>query len=393
MSRGRGTAQHLAGVSAIEIGEGLAGAYCGRWLRLHGAAVGKVEDARSGGDRLRREDLFPDGWRHSTGMTMFAALHAGKESVALDLGAREGVAELRRRIAAADVVVTSLQPDELGALGLRDLVLGDGAGDAVVVSCTPFGLDGPYACYRATDEVSFALGGAMFTFGESGGPPEHCRVPMADYVGGVYGFMSALLGLWAPEAGTVFDVSSQDCLAANLERVTLFYSHLGLIHLRGQGARRYFSGHPGGLYPCQDGYVMVALGHTPISMFALLVERPDLEDHPLFANRRLRQRNPEEFDALVLPWFLAHTAAEIVTRANELTMPFGYVLSPRELLDDAQLAHRGTLVEVEWPDGDGAAPSHAPGLPYRYRDLEQMVAGRQAAPLTVPALATSERSP
>ena len=295
----RGQNTRLSDVVAVELGEGLAAAYCGRWLRLHGATVIKIEDATSGGDRLRREDLTPDGWRRSERRSMFAALHAGKESVSLDYGSDEGQSELHDQLFRADVVISSFTRDELLERGLSEALF-DLPGERVAVSCTPFGLDGPYADYQATDEVLLAYGGSMSTLGQSKGPPRHVRVPMADFVGGVFGFQSALLGLLNPAAGRYFDVSVADCLAANLERVTMFYSHLGLIHLRGHGMHRHFAGHPGGLYPCKDGYVMVAMAGSPIQMMALLVEQPELEDHPALPGppraapppRRVRRADP-----------------------------------------------------------------------------------------------------
>ena len=376
----RGQNTRLSDVVAVELGEGLAAAYCGRWLRLHGATVVKIEDATTDGDRLRREDLTPDGWRRSNRRSMFAALHAGKESVSLDFGSAEGQSELHDQLFRANVVISSFTRDELLERGLTEALF-DLPGDRVAVSCTPFGLDGPYADYQATDEVLLAYAGSMSTLGQSKGPPRHVRVPMADFVGGVFGFQSALLGLLNPAAGKVFDVSVADCLAANLERVTMFFSHLGLIHLRGHGMHRHFAGHPGGLYPCKDGYVMVAMAGSPIQMMALLVEQPELEDHPLFQDRLERHRRPDEFDELILPWFLAHDAEEIVTKAHELRMPFGYVLRPSELLTDTQLAHRQSLVEVAVPGLD--EPVRMPGLPYRYREFD--AEGATLEPLETPS--------
>jgi benzylsuccinate CoA-transferase BbsE subunit len=380
VSEPRGQASHLSDIVAVELGEGLAGAYCGRWLRLNGATVIKIEDSTTGGDRLRHEDLTPDGWRRSTRRSMFAALHSGKQSVMLDYSSDAGQKELSKQVARAHVVVSSFTRDEMLENGLTEVLL-DPSGERITVSCTPFGLDGPYADYRATDEILLCYGGSMCTLGQSKGPPRHIRVPMADFVGGVFGFTSALLGLLNPAAGRVFDVSVTDSLAANLERVTMFFSHLGLVHLRGHGMHRHFAGHPGGLYPCKDGYVMVAMAGSPIQMMALLVEQPELEEHLLFKDRLERHRRPDEFDALILPWFLEHTAEEIVTKAHELRMPFSYVLRPSELLNDPQLGYRQSLVELNFPDHDH--PIRMPGLPYRYRELDAK--GAPNEPLEVPS--------
>ena len=41
----------------------------------------------------------------------------------------------------------------------------------IYVSITPFGEDGPYANYKATDLIGMALSGMMYLTGDTGPPP------------------------------------------------------------------------------------------------------------------------------------------------------------------------------------------------------------------------------
>ena len=82
---------------------------------------------------------------------------------------------------------------------------------------------------------------------------------------------------------------------------------------------------------------------------ALLVEQPELETHMLFTNFWMRAIQWREFDALIQPWLDAHDAEDILTRAQELRMPFGPVLGPKTLLANAHLAERGFFQEIEHP--------------------------------------------
>ena len=61
------------------------------------------------------------------------------------------------------------------------------------------------------------------------------------------------------------------------------------------------------------------------------------------------------------PWALAK-------RLRDAGVPASVCLRPLDLYEDAQLAHRQSLVEVAVPGLD--EPLRMPGLPYRYREFD-----------------------
>ena len=84
---------------------------------------------------------------------------------------------------------------------------------------------------------------------------------------------------------------------------------------------------------------------------ALLVEQPDLVEHPLFKDSYARMENPGRFDELIVPWLMEHDRNEVVELATDLRMPFAPVFTLDELLTDQQLQERQYFTEIEHPTG------------------------------------------
>src|SRR5690348_9445785 len=100
----------------VELAQGVAGPVAGRLFAGLGHEVVKCEPPA--GDYLR-------GIRDTSGSGPdvmafgFAALNAGKRSVAIDLDTAEGRHSAMALIATADVVISDLGPDQAAALFLR----------------------------------------------------------------------------------------------------------------------------------------------------------------------------------------------------------------------------------------------------------------------------------
>src|SRR5947208_17159694 len=89
----------LEGIRVLEVGNYMAGPFCGMQLADLGADVIKVEDPR-GGDLSRRVEPIVDGESGN-----FVRLNRGKRSIALDLKSPEGTDAFPRRASPADVLV------------------------------------------------------------------------------------------------------------------------------------------------------------------------------------------------------------------------------------------------------------------------------------------------
>lgn len=131
-----------------------AGPLCANLLGLAGAEVVKVESIHR-----------PDGARLGP-RAFFDLLHGGHRSVVLDLEAPDGVAELRRLLAGADVVIEASRPRALQQLGI-DALDPTAHGAKVWVSITGHGRDQPLAVAFGDDA---AAAGGLVAWGKDGAP-------------------------------------------------------------------------------------------------------------------------------------------------------------------------------------------------------------------------------
>src|SRR5258706_1442199 len=194
----------LAGLKVLEVGNYMAGPFCGMQLADLGADVVKVEDPR-GGDLSRRLEPMVDGESGN-----FVRLNRSKRSIALDLK-RDAAKEVFRRLAApADVIVENLRPGTMQDLGLAPRELLDANPRLVYAAVTGWGLDGPYADRPALDIIVQAQSGLMSVTGEASGAPVKVGVSISDLTAGLYATIAIMGALAVRERdgrGQMVDIS------------------------------------------------------------------------------------------------------------------------------------------------------------------------------------------
>ena len=209
----------LSVLRVLDLSEGVAGAYCSKLLAGFGADVIKVE-APGGGDPLRRHGPFPaDVPRREKG-ALFLYLNTGKKSITLDIAQRTGALLFRRLVEEAEVVVESFPPGHLAGLGLSYESLARIKPRLVMTSVTPFGQDGPYAGYKATNLTAFAAGGQMAVTSETGRKPLNNGGYQAEYQAGLHAFAATAVVAFsadATEVGQHIDVAAVECMATAQE--------------------------------------------------------------------------------------------------------------------------------------------------------------------------------
>jgi formyl-CoA transferase len=143
--------QPYRGLFVLDAGQGIAGPYCGMLLAACGATVVKLEPPEgdwSRGLMTRREGMS----------TLTVTFNRGKRGVVLDLKTEEGRAAARRLAARADVLIESFRPGVAARLGLGPEATPE---NAVCVSISGFGQQGPYAERPCTDSVAQAFSGLV----------------------------------------------------------------------------------------------------------------------------------------------------------------------------------------------------------------------------------------
>jgi crotonobetainyl-CoA:carnitine CoA-transferase CaiB-like acyl-CoA transferase len=154
-----------------------AGPLCTNLLHLMGADVTKVESQHR-----------PDGARRGS-QAFFELLNAGKRELVLDFRSLDGVAELRRRLTEADVVVEASRPRALEQLGIvADDLLRQTDGPTLWVSITGHGRSGDGAPRVAFGDDAAAAGG-LVAFDDVG--PCFCADAVADPLTGIVAAVAA----------------------------------------------------------------------------------------------------------------------------------------------------------------------------------------------------------
>jgi crotonobetainyl-CoA:carnitine CoA-transferase CaiB-like acyl-CoA transferase len=321
----------------VEIAGGIPAAFASRQLGGFGAEVVRVEG-------------------HAEGLPLTDA-----EEVYLVVGKRRVEAsgdELRRLVLAADILIEDGAPGHLRALGLDPAGLRADQPALVIVSISPFGQTGPYRSYKATNIVSFAMGGIMTLTGDFDSEPLVSGGSQAQYLAGLHGFSSAVtayLGAVLQGEGDWIDLSLQESAAGMLELYgpSTAYGNPVLPRM-GNHTRAEW-----GIYPCLDGYVgMFALQRQVKALFEAVGD-PELIDGP-FLDSQYRLDHVDELAAILYVWTLGHTKEEMIALGRKHRVPIGLVLTPAELLGAPSLEDRGFWDEPQTASG----PARMPGRPF-----------------------------
>jgi crotonobetainyl-CoA:carnitine CoA-transferase CaiB-like acyl-CoA transferase len=351
------------------------GSLAGRILADLGADVILVEPPEGDPARARPPHLrCPDGTRQSLA---WLVVHANKRGVTLDLTRADGRARLRDLVRDADFLVESFPPGYLGSLGLGYADLSALNPRLIVVSVTPFGQQGPYATWRASDLEIMALSGAMSLAGEEGGEPMRVTVPQAAMWAGVEAAMGALTALayrTASGRGQHVDVSAQAAVVSALAHAPVFWDLNGInperagIYVTGRsitGAKmRAF-------WKCRDGWInFIIYGgaagrETNEQLVAWMAERgmaPEwLQriDWSRFDVTTLDQDEVDRLEAPIARFFETVTKQEFLEEAVRRDM-LGYpVATVADIYADRQLAARAFWQEVV--DAHSGQPLPFPG--------------------------------
>lgn len=310
------------------------------------------------GDYTRRLGPFPGDAPDPERSGLFIHLNGNKKSVVLDLESDAARAALRKLLATADVLVESEAPGRMAALGLGYEDVKGECPRLVYASVTPFGQSGPYASYKGNSFAAMALSGLMYVTGDPDKEPLCTGGEPADYFGGLHAWVAVLAALEhraATGQGQWIDISCLEALGCADEYNTTMYAWLGAIRKRFY-SRHHIPTYPSEIFPCRNGHVVVIGGATGFPlMMAILLENPELENNPLFQNLWLRTIQWQDFEKILRPYLLEHDWEDLVTRAQELRIPFAPVMDPGLLLANEHLRQRGFFAEVDQP-GLGKLP-------------------------------------
>ena len=340
---GGGWAGPRSGIRVVELGQVIAGPFCGQLLGDYGADVIKVEPPGTG-DVLRQWGL-----KDATGDSLWWSVAArNKRSVTIDLRTPDGQQLVRDLVAQADILVENFRPGTLERWGLGWEQLSAVRPELIMVRVSGFGQTGPYAQRAGYASIGEAMGGLRALMGYPDRPPVRAGISIGDSLTGMFGALGALAALEARRRtgrGQVVDASIFESVLGVTESL--------VVEWQAKGARRQRTGAtlpgiaPSNVYPTRDGQVLIGANQDSVfRRLCGLMDRPDLATDPRFADHQARGRHMAEIDELVAAWTRPQAAAELLARLHEVGVPAGLVYEPQDMLDDPHFADRGSIVTV-----------------------------------------------
>ncbi|MBV9748454.1 MAG: CoA transferase, partial [Acetobacteraceae bacterium] len=285
----------FANTRVVEVGSGVALAFCGKMFADFGAEV--IKDEPPGGDAaIRRMVPLVDLGEGRQESAYAAWLNTNKHGVTDDPESPRFVELVR----GADVLLDSrVQPDHAA---LRQANPG-----LVIGAISWFGETGPYRDFAATEAVCRALAGGVHAIGPAEGPPLIPLDGQSGMIAGLATFVATAAGIYGG-GGRRFAVSVQEALMHAMEMD--FSSALATGKSRQRPGVNEFGRHyPSSIYQTADGWIGIST-ITPAQWrgFCAMTGRMDLGADPRFVTSEGRTKAGMELEAIFVPLLKTRTS-------------------------------------------------------------------------------------
>ena len=335
------------GVRVIDFTQAIAGPFATYQLALMGADVIKIEQ-RGTGDQGRQMFPLDEGLRANGYSAIYLSANSGKRSITLDLKHPEAGEIIHRLVRDADVVVENFKAGTMDRMDYGWDALRKINPKLIYCAVTGFGQNGPRAQAAAYDPTIQALSGMMAVNGtEETGPMRvgAIVVDMASAISASFAIAGALFKRERTGEGAMIDLSMQD-VGASLTSPNLLQTAFGFEPaLMGS---RSLSGNPvADTHPTKDGILLLmpAIEAQTTKVWSV-IERPEMGNDARFATLEARIANEAACLALLHEALAEDSSANWERRFAAAGVPAAEVLRLPDVLDDAQIAHRGTIKET-----------------------------------------------
>ena len=331
----------LSGLRVIELGQLLAGPFCGQLLGDMGADVIKVEPPGAG-DPMRV-------WGQGAEKVQWEVVARNKRSVSANLRIAEGQALVRKLIATADILIENFKPGTMEKWGLApDILHADNPG-LIIARMSGYGQTGPYASRAGFGGIGEAMGGWRYIVGEPDRAPSRMGISIGDTLTATYGCIGVLAALHVRERtgqGQVVDAALYESVLQVMEGLVPEYDHGGYIRERSGSILPGIA--PSNVYRCKDGEYMI--GANKDSLWVRLAEamgRAELGTDPRYATHLARGENQHELDEIINGWTATLSVDALDALMTRYSIPAGRVYRAPEMLADPHFQAREAIIEVE----------------------------------------------
>jgi itaconate CoA-transferase len=335
----------LAGITVVDLTQGVSGPFATRLLSQMGARIIKVERPGAG-DIIRFWDDIVNGM-----CSGHAWVNPGKESIALDLGGERGRKVLLDLVKRADVMIENFVPGTLEKWGITYDTLREANPRIIFCRISGFGQDGPYRDRAALDLIIQGEAGLIMT---NGTPEEPAKISLSvcDISASMYATIAILEALFHRERtgrGQRIELALLDSILTWTGYFPYIYWYQGKLPER--VGLHHHTMTPYGPYATKDGRMVIVAagsGHRALwEKFCNAIDRPELIDHPDYATNALRMEHRAQLDSIVCAAIATHDREYWLEHFHLSGIPSGALRDLGEALEHPRVKSRGLIKEVD----------------------------------------------
>lgn len=342
----------LEGIKVADFTWVVVGPATTKYLADQGATVVHVE-SHTRPDPIRVSAPFKDGVPGIDRSGYFTYNNSSKYGISLDLNKPRGQEIGQKLIAWADVVVENFRPGAMHRWGLDYDMVNQTRPDIVYLSASMQGQYGPYSTLPGLGPLANAFAGIYHLSGWPDRGPAAVWGPYTDFVSprfAVAAIMAALHYRRKTGKGQHIDISQ-------VETVTHLFAPLVMDYTVNRRVANRDGNHlawaaPHGIYPCKGEDHWCAIGvftDEDWCAFTRIIGETAWATDPRFASLSTRKEHEEELDRLVGAWTVQYTAEQVEAMMQSAGIAASTVENSRDLFEDPQLKHRGSLHYMEHP--------------------------------------------
>jgi len=352
----------LSGIRILDMTHVQAGPTASQIMAWLGADVIKFEPPTGDVTRAQLRDV------PNADSLYFTMLNCNKRSITVNMKNPIGKEVFMGLVKKCDVLMENFGPGVLDRLGFSWETVHKINPRIVMASIKGFGSSGPYANFKAYENVAQAMGGSMSTTGFMDGPPLVTGAQIGDSGTGLHfviGILAALHQRHRTGKGQYVECAMMDSVM-NLCRVK-FRDHQRLT--RGQLAEYSVAtdglnetpragndsggGQLGNAIKCKPGgpndYLYVVVQEAVWNALANRIGGETLANDPRFATIGERRKNQNEMWQMLNDFASRYTKRELMGILNEIDVPCGPIMSTEDLANDEHVRLREMYVELDHP--------------------------------------------
>ncbi|MSQ87024.1 MAG: CoA transferase [Alphaproteobacteria bacterium] len=333
----------LTGLRLIEMGQLLAGPFCGQLMADFGAEVIKIEQPKVG-DPLREW-----GREKSEGKSLWWPIVArNKKSITLNARVPEGQEIIKQLVKKSDFLLENFKPTTMEKWNLGYEELAKINPGIIMIRVSGYGQTGPYSHKAGYAAVGEAMGGLRYVVGDPSTPPSRVGISLGDTTAATYACMGALMALHHRHLtgrGQVVDSAIYESVLQLMESLISEYDKVGFIRERTGSILPNVA--PSNVYPAKDGNFLIAANQdTVFRRLAEAMGQPELGTDARYATHAARGQRQKELDDVIAAWTKTKTVKELEGLMDKASVPSGLIYRAPEMLADAHFKAREAIVEV-----------------------------------------------